>query len=336
VADIKCQEEIFMGQVGNQFQSSDGRWHDSANEANDWNLQSKAGGSFDAGSAMSDSAFQAATVGAAIAGGIILGRMGKAGKLQDEGLDLYKAGNIDGALKKFDDAIGKSKMASGISFALKGYIHYKKGETEKALATYKKGINSRAIIKEYMYAFRSELYAKTGDTEKATADCIEAVTGSYADAYNQMDGSIRDFLLLFGKDISGFEQRCFPLLKKAAESGNKWAYAGLAECYDQGYGVEKNEQEAKKWFAKSAKVGHLNGIYKTKGGKFSTIFLALFYTKAHIIVPLLLIIVGGVLTAGIGIIPAIIFLKIYGSRRIVKKLIPGYTGIRSLKNLRNN
>jgi hypothetical protein len=33
-----------MGQVGNQFQSSDGRWHDSANDANDANLQSKAGG----------------------------------------------------------------------------------------------------------------------------------------------------------------------------------------------------------------------------------------------------------------------------------------------------
>jgi tetratricopeptide (TPR) repeat protein len=314
-----------MGQVGNQFQGGDGNWYNSEAEAG---LHS-GGGGFNVGGAMSDSAFQAANVGAAIAGGIILGRIAKAMQLQSEGVDLYMAGDMDGALKKFNAAIGKSKMVCGTAFALKGYIHYKKGENEKALAAYKKGENSRARSKEYIYMCRSELYAKIGDTEKATADCCEALTGSYADAYYAFkDGSIRDFLNLRGEDISGFEQRCYPLMKKAAESGNKWAYAGLAECLDQGYGVTQNEQEALKWFAKAADVGYLNGIHKARGAKFSTVFRALFYSKAHVIATLLLIIVGGVLTAGIGIIPAIIFLKIYGSRRIVKKLIPGYTPVK--------
>jgi hypothetical protein len=60
-----------MGQVGDQFQSSDGRWHDSASAANDWNLQSNAGGGPDK-LTMAQAELAGAAVGAAVAGGIVL------------------------------------------------------------------------------------------------------------------------------------------------------------------------------------------------------------------------------------------------------------------------
>jgi tetratricopeptide (TPR) repeat protein len=315
-----------MGQVGNQFQSSDGRWHDSANEANDWNLQSKAGGSFDAGSAMSDSAFQAANVGAAVAGGIIIGGIAKAGQLQDEGIDLFKKGDLDGALKKLDAAISKSKMAAIVPLTLKGYIHYKKGENDKALAAYKKA-ESHAWREGDLYALRSELYAKIGDTEKATADCCDALNGCYEYAYNATQKSIKDYIRFFGIDMSGFEQRCFPLLKAAAERGNKYAYAGLAECYDQGYGTAKNEQEAMKWFAKSAEVGYLNGMAKTKkGGMFFRAILATYGHKIGGVVGGIL----GLLFFIVGAIPGYIIGRKY-ARTLLKKIWPGFSGMKAVK-----
>jgi hypothetical protein len=57
-----------MGQVGDQFQSSDGRWHDSANAANDANLQ------LNAGSSGSSNAMASAGAGA-MAGGMVVGLM---------------------------------------------------------------------------------------------------------------------------------------------------------------------------------------------------------------------------------------------------------------------
>ena len=310
------------------YQGSDGNYYQTEADARMLNANARA--HYDLTGDMMDSTFKAAEVGLQVGGAILVGRMGKAQKLYVEGLDLYEAGDLDGALNKFDAAIGKSKMASGIAFAMKGYVYYKKGDNEKALAAYNKGVNSNAVSKEYIHAFRSELYAKMGDTAKATADCCEAITGCYTEAYNPMkDGSIRDFLNLRG-DISGFEQRCFPLLKAAAEGGNKYAYGALAECYDQGYGTAQNEQEAMKWFEKAAQVGYINGMAKTNKSKAGMLFRALFYTKAHIIVTILMMIILGIPTLGIGAVAALILGSIY-SRRIVKKLIPGYTGMRSLK-----
>jgi len=233
---------------------------------------------------------------------------------------------MDGAEKIFDQAAKKSLMSCGTALAMKGYIHYKQGDKDKALAAWKKVINSRAYHKANAHAFRSELYASMGDTEKATTDCCEAVNGSYRMAYNATEESLSDFLSIRGEDISGFEQRCFPLLRAAAEKGDKRAYAGLAECYDQGYGVQKDEQEAMKWFEKAAAAGYLNGMIKIGKPKIAIFFRALLYNKISIVGGILGAVILSIPTMFIGAIPGA-FLGSRYIRVLLKKLLPGYSGL---------
>lgn len=47
----------------------------------------------------------------------------------------------------------------------------------------------------------------------------------------------------------------FENLRRAAEEGDPLAQAGLAALYDRGEAVEKNYQEAAKWWRKSAEQG---------------------------------------------------------------------------------
>ena len=269
------------------------------------------------------SAETAINVGGAVAGAIVSAKFGKAGKMFDQGFELYEAGDMGGALEKFENASALGHLA----FSMIGYIRFKQGDKEQALAAYKKAM-SDVQRKGYAYAFRSELYASTGDTEKATADCCEAVNGSYAGAYNATQESIRDYINFRGEDMSSFEQRCFPLLKAAAESGNKFAYAGLAECYDQGYGTAKDEKEAMKWFEKAADVGYLNGMAKTN--KSGILFRGILYTYAHKIGG----IAGGILGLIffiVGCVPGFILGRKY-SRTLLKKIWPGYSGMEAVSH----
>lgn len=54
--------------------------------------------------------------------------------------------------------------------------------------------------------------------------------------------------MTFGANISE--------LKNKAEQGNAEAQYNLAVCYDSEYGVEKNVEEAVKWYRKSAEQGY--------------------------------------------------------------------------------
>jgi len=261
-------------------------------------------------------------VAGAIIGGVLAQKVTKAIEQAYQGVELYNSGDMNGALTTLDKVIGKSAYADGVALAMKGYIHFKQGENDKALAAYKKAINSHASDKQYAHVFRSELYASIGDTEKATMDCCEALNGTYNESYNWFTKTLPDFINLTGDDISGFENRCFPLLKAAAEKGNKRAYACIAECYDQGYGTPKNEQEAKKWFALSAKVGYPIGIIITKGHTFSTTIAASFRVFLYRKSPLIFAILLGALTFFLLCIPGIIGGWIFG-RRIMKILQPG-------------
>jgi TPR repeat protein len=101
----------------------------------------------------------------------------------------------------------------------------------------------------------------------------------------------------------------------------------LAECYDQGYGTAKNEQEAMKWFEKAADVGYLNGMAKTN--RKGIFFRALLYTYAGKIGG----IVGGLLGLVVfivGCIPGFILGRKY-SRILLKKIWPGYSGMGPVK-----
>jgi len=42
---------------------------------------------------------------------------------------------------------------------------------------------------------------------------------------------------------------------KASEQGHAPAWRYLGQCYEQGLGVEKNLDEAKKWYAKAKEKG---------------------------------------------------------------------------------
>ncbi|MCL2721564.1 MAG: hypothetical protein FWD47_09535 [Treponema sp.] len=245
-----------------------------------------------------------------------------------QGDALFHDGDLDGALKLYDKAIETSLMAAGKALARKGYIYFKQGDN-KALECYNKAIKSRAVTKQFTHIYRSELYASIGDTDKAFLDCCDAVNGDYSATYSRyvirdnasVEVSLDEFVSEYGMDISGFEKRCFTLFKAAAENGNRRAYAGLAECYDQGYGVEKDEQEAMKWFEKAEKAGYINGMHKMKKSPFKIIFFYKLYEKTHIVAAILLALILGIPTFGIGLIPGFIVGWKFG-RKIRRKLLP--------------
>ena len=56
--------------------------------------------------------------------------------------------------------------------------------------------------------------------------------------------------------------KAFPLLKKAAEKGNKKAQYRLGRCYDKGRGVAENNQLAFQWYMKSAQQGYADAQYQ--------------------------------------------------------------------------
>jgi len=67
-------------------------------------------------------------------------------------------------------------------------------------------------------------------------------------------------------DIQPDFERAFTLIKKCAEQGNNYAFAKLGELYETGIGCEKNETEAKVWFAKAALGGDfVAAIYLDEG-----------------------------------------------------------------------
>jgi tetratricopeptide (TPR) repeat protein len=327
------RQEDWAGNVS--YKANDGSSHHSAYDAgqHESNVLSALTSKSSSGSGFEDSvlglegAETALKVGGAVAIGLIQ-RQGakyeKTANLQKEGLDLFAAGDNEGAIKLFDSAIKECAHVAGRALAYKGYIYYKQGNKEKAFESLNKAIDSNTYSKGNAHVFRSELYASMGDTEKATEDCCEVLCGSYENAYDAAKESVKDFISFRGKDLSDFEKRCFPLLKAAAESGNKKAYAGLAECYDQGFGVQKNEEEAKKWFEKAAAVGYPHGILKTKGEGFGLRIRLKLYKDTHKIGAVLGFIVG--LFFGIvGCIPGFIFGKKY-SRLLRKMILPGSCG----------
>ncbi len=52
-----------------------------------------------------------------------------------------------------------------------------------------------------------------------------------------------------------------PKLRAAADLGHKKAQYRLGRCYDKGRGVEENNQEAFRWYAKSAAQGYAKAEY---------------------------------------------------------------------------
>ena len=51
-------------------------------------------------------------------------------------------------------------------------------------------------------------------------------------------------------------------LKPAATKGHKKAQYRVGRCYDKGYGVEENNEEALKWYAKAADQGYYKAEYQ--------------------------------------------------------------------------
>ena len=268
----------------------------------------------------------AAGVAIDLIGSAVLKNMDKAFEFENQGDALFfDASDYNGALKWYDKVIETSLMAAGPALAKKGYIYFKQGNNNEALKCYDNTIKSRAVVKEYAYIYRSELYASIGDTEKALLDCCDAVNGDYSSTYSRykikdnasVEVTLQEFVSQYGIDVSGFEKRCFPLFKAAAEKGNRRAYAGLAECYDQGFGVEKNEQEAMKWFELAEKAGYINGMHKMKKSPFKIIFFYKLYEKTHIVAAVIL----GLLTFFAFFIPGIIIGLKFG-RKIRRKILP--------------
>ena len=56
--------------------------------------------------------------------------------------------------------------------------------------------------------------------------------------------------------------KALPLLRKAADKGNKKAQYRLGRCYDKGHGVEKNKETAFQWYQKSAKQDYSKAQYQ--------------------------------------------------------------------------
>ena len=291
--------------------------------------------SLDMASGKSSSGIGMAAAGLAIdmIGSAVGKKIDKAHDFEYQGDAMFHEGDFDGAIKMFDKAAETHLGASGGAIAKKGYIYFKQGKNNEALECYAKAIKKAFPKRAHIY--RSELYASIGDKEKALLDCCDAINGDYDGTFSRwvvedkgkpsVERTYKDYIDEYGMDISGFEKRCFPLFKEAAESGNARAYAGLAECYDQGYGVEKNEAEAMKWFEKAEKAGYLNGMLKMKK---NIKYLARFkmYKDFHKIAAVVLAIVIGIPTIGIGLIPGFIVGRIFG-RKIRRKIWPCSSGV---------
>ena len=56
--------------------------------------------------------------------------------------------------------------------------------------------------------------------------------------------------------------KAFPLLKKAAEKGNKKAQYRLGRCYEKGRGVAANNATAYQWYSKSAAQDYAKAQYR--------------------------------------------------------------------------
>ena len=52
------------------------------------------------------------------------------------------------------------------------------------------------------------------------------------------------------------EDRALYWYRRSAEGGNGDAMCNLGRCYERGYGVEQNWQEAVKWYEQGAQCGH--------------------------------------------------------------------------------
>ena len=59
-------------------------------------------------------------------------------------------------------------------------------------------------------------------------------------------------------------QRAAEQYLKAAEQGDVDAMYQLGECYEDGFGVEEDEEEAIKWYRKAAEQGNDDAIDKLK------------------------------------------------------------------------
>lgn len=271
----------------------------------------------------------AANIAVDLVGKSVNKKIDKAVDLTLQGNAMFFSGDMDSALKLYEKVFSISKMTAGPALAKIGYIYFKQGNNEKAFEYYKKAINSSAVVKHYAYIYRSELYEKLGDKEKALMDCCAAVNGDYSGTYaryvvkdnKSVEVFLKDYIEEYGMDVSGFEKRCFPLFKTAAESGNKRAYAALAECYDQGYGTAKNEQEAMKWFEKAEKAGYINGMHKMKKSFLKIVLFSKLYQKTNIIFAILLAILIGIPTVFVGVIPGFIIGWKFGGK-IRQKILP--------------
>lgn len=54
----------------------------------------------------------------------------------------------------------------------------------------------------------------------------------------------------------------FPKLKAAAEKGHRKAQYRLGRCYDKGYGVAEDDQQAFQWYSKSAAQDYAKAQYR--------------------------------------------------------------------------
>jgi len=73
-----------------------------------------------------------------------------------------------------------------------------------------------------------------------------------------------DALYEKGKELYDSEKydKAFPLLKSAAEKGQKKAQYRLGRCYSKGRGVAEDDVEAAKWYQKSADQGYTKAEYQ--------------------------------------------------------------------------
>lgn len=63
----------------------------------------------------------------------------------------------------------------------------------------------------------------------------------------------------FGEGVEKNPNEAVKWWQKAAEQGNAKSQNNLGVCYQEGSGVEKNIQEALKWYRKSAEQGNKKG-----------------------------------------------------------------------------
>lgn len=201
----------------------------------------------------------------------------------EEAEELYNAGKVDEARPVFQKLADEGDPKA--LYALAFLYYYGKGVPEdksKGLYLWKKAAAKKqadaAMTVGFLYSFsKNKKEQKEGFnyTKQAAEAGLPIAMGNLANCYYYGKGTRKDKRLAkewyqkasdLGMDTStmqlgviyheeGNDDKAFALFLKAAENGYSEAMGWVAACYNNGYGVQKNQQIAHTWLKRAAAAG---------------------------------------------------------------------------------